>query len=111
MLRLTLALATLAIVLPACGGDGEQRAAEAPAAVETAPTSGATRTYEVWLVAIGTRKIEVIKQVRSLTALGLREAKDLVESAPKRVKGGLPRADADAALKALEAAGATAEVR
>ncbi len=82
------------------GGDGA-----APAAPE-APTS-----FNVILTAAGDKKINVIKVVREITALGLKEAKDLVDSAPKAVKEGLNAEDA-AALKAkIEAEGATVEVK
>ena len=84
---------------PAAGG------AAAPA-VEEAPTS-----FNVMLMAAGDKKINVIKVVREITALGLKEAKDLVDSAPKAVKEGLNAEDA-AALKAkIEAEGATVEVK
>lgn len=86
---------------PASTGDG---AAAAP--VAEAPTS-----FNVVLVAAGDKKINVIKVVREITALGLKEAKDLVDSAPKAVKEGLNAEDA-AALKAkIEAEGATVEVK
>lgn len=85
---------------PAAGGG-----AAAPA-VEEAPTS-----FNVILTAAGDKKINVIKVVREITALGLKEAKDLVDSAPKAVKEGLNAEDA-AALKAkIEAEGATVEVK
>ena len=64
----------------------------------------------VTLTAIGDKKVQVIKEVRSLTSLGLKEAKDLVEAAPKAVLEGVPKADADKAKEALEAVGATVEV-
>ncbi len=87
----------------AAGGGG----AAAPAApVEEAPTA-----FNVVLTAAGDKKISVIKVVREITALGLKEAKDLVDSAPKAVKEGLSADDA-AALKAkLEAEGATVEIK
>lgn len=65
----------------------------------------------VWLTEMGPNKIQVIKAVREVTALGLKDAKDLVESAPKLVKDGLSKAEADAAVAKLVAAGAKAEVR
>lgn len=88
---------------PAAAGGG----AAAPAAVvEEAPTS-----FNVILLAAGDKKINVIKVVREITALGLKEAKDLVDSAPKAVKEGLSAEDA-AALKAkIEAEGATVEIK
>jgi len=63
------------------------------------------------LTAAGDKKIEVIKEVRAITGLGLKEAKDLVEAAPKAVKEGLNKADAEAAKKKLEAAGAKVELK
>ena len=88
-----------AAAAPAGGG-------EAAAAAPEAPTS-----FNVVLVAAGDKKINVIKVVREITALGLKEAKDLVDSAPKAVKEGLNAEDA-AALKAkIEAEGATVEVK
>ncbi len=65
----------------------------------------------VWLTKVGDKKISVIKEVREATGLGLKDAKDLVEAAPKQVKAGLSRADADALVAKLTAAGASAEVR
>ena len=86
------------------GGGGGAAAPAAP--VEEAPTS-----FNVILTAAGDKKINVIKVVREITALGLKEAKDLVDSAPKAVKEGLNAEDA-AALKAkIEAEGATVEVK
>ncbi len=80
--------------------------AAAAAPVEEAPTS-----FNVVLIAAGDKKISVIKVVREITALGLKEAKDLVDSAPKAVKEGL-NADEAAAMKAkLEAEGATVEIK
>ncbi len=64
----------------------------------------------VTLTAIGDKKVQVIKEVRSLTSLGLKEAKDLVEAAPKAVLEGVPKADADKAKEALEGVGATVEL-
>ena len=89
---------------PAAAGGGGAAAPAAP--VEEAPTS-----FNVILTAAGDKKINVIKVVREITALGLKEAKDLVDSAPKAVKEGLNAEDA-AALKAkIEAEGATVEVK
>lgn len=65
----------------------------------------------VWLTALGPNKISVIKEIRTATSLGLKEAKDLAERAPTLVKEGLPLADAEALAAKLKAAGATAEVR
>jgi len=76
------------------------------AAVEEAPTS-----FDVILKDHGSQKIQVIKEVRAITGLGLKEAKDLVDGAPKTVKEGVDKAEADAMKKQLEAAGATVEIK
>jgi large subunit ribosomal protein L7/L12 len=67
--------------------------------------------FTVVLVKAGDKKIEVIKEVRAITGLGLKEAKDLVEGAPKPVKEGANKADSEAMKKKLEAAGATVELK
>src|SRR5437763_15514951 len=67
--------------------------------------------FDVILAAAGDKKIQVIKEVRALTSLGLKEAKDLVDSAPKPVLERVPKEQADAAREKLEAAGATVEVK
>lgn len=67
--------------------------------------------FNVILLSAGEQKVSVIKAVRELTALGLKEAKDLVDGAPKAVKEGVSKADADAALKKLIEAGATGEIK
>ena len=67
--------------------------------------------FDVILAAAGEKKIQVIKEVRALTSLGLKEAKDLVDSAPKPVMERVPKEQADAAKEKLEAAGATVEVK
>lgn len=67
--------------------------------------------FEVILAASGDKKINVIKEVRAVTDLGLKEAKDLVESAPKSLKAGVSKEDADKIKAALEAAGATVEIK
>ena len=67
--------------------------------------------FDVVLTAIGAQKINVIKEVRSITGLGLKEAKDLVEGAPKTVKEAASKEDADKIKKQLEAAGATVELK
>jgi large subunit ribosomal protein L7/L12 len=67
--------------------------------------------FTVVLAAIGAKKIEVIKEVRAITGLGLKEAKDLVEGAPKPVKEGVAKAEAEELKKKLEAAGATVELK
>jgi len=86
-------------------------AAAAPAAAAAAPVEEAPTAFNVVLTAAGDKKISVIKVVREITALGLKEAKDLVDSAPKAVKEGLNAEDA-AALKAkLEAEGASVEIK
>jgi large subunit ribosomal protein L7/L12 len=67
--------------------------------------------FTVMLTDIGAKKINVIKEVRAITGLGLKEAKELVESAPKAVKEGVDKAEADELMKKLEAAGAKAELK
>ena len=67
--------------------------------------------FNVMLLEAGANKVQVIKAVRELTGLGLKEAKDLVDGAPKPVKEAIPKADADAALKKLVDAGAKAEIK
>ena len=67
--------------------------------------------FDVVLTAFGEKKINVIKEVRVITGLGLKEAKDLVEAAPKAVKEGVPKDEADAIKKQLEEAGATVELK
>ena len=90
--------------------------AAAPVAA-AAPTSGGAAPEEeksefsVFLTSIGNKKINVIKEVRAFTGLGLKEAKDLVEAAPKEVKSGVPKKDAEEAKKKLEAAGAKIELK
>ena len=83
--------------------------AAAPAAA-AAPTEEKT-DFIIFLAAIGDKKINVIKEVRALTGLGLKEAKDLVEAAPKEVKKGVPKKEAEEAKKKLEAAGAKVELK
>ncbi|MCP4482606.1 MAG: 50S ribosomal protein L7/L12 [bacterium] len=68
-------------------------------------------SFDVILTAIGDKKIQVIKVVREITALGLKEAKDLVEAAPKAVKEGLSKADAEELKTKIEASGATVEIK
>ncbi len=88
-------------------------AAAAPAAggAPAAEAEEEQTTFTVFLSAIGDKKVQVIKVVRSATGLGLKEAKDLVESAPKEIKEGLERPEADALKQELEEAGATVELR
>ena len=81
------------------------------AASFAAPAAEAQDKFEVVLVAAGENKINVIKEVRAITALGLKEAKDLVEGAPKTVKADVSKADADEIKKKLEAAGAKVELK
>ena len=83
--------------------------AAAPAA-GTAPAEEKTE-FTIFLSAAGDKKINVIKEVRSITGLGLKEAKDLVEAAPKEVKKGVSKKDAEEAKKKLEAAGAKIELK
>jgi large subunit ribosomal protein L7/L12 len=92
------AAAAVAVAAPAAGG-----AAAAPAEEQT--------EFTVMLAAIGDNKVNVIKAVRELTGLGLKEAKDLVDGAPKPVKEGISKADAEAAKKKLEEAGAKADIK
>ncbi|ACT47247.1 50S ribosomal protein L7/L12 [Methylotenera mobilis] len=86
--------------------------AVASAAGGAAPAAAAEQTeFNVVLVSAGEQKVGVIKAVRELTGLGLKEAKDLVDGAPKTIKEGVSKADADAALKKLIEAGATGEIK
>ncbi len=85
-------------------------AVAAPAAGAAAPAEEKTE-FDVVLSEIGSNKVATIKAVRELTGLGLKEAKELVESAPKAVKEGLPKAEAEEAKKKLEAAGAKVELK
>ena len=92
------AAAAVSVAAPAAGG------AAAPAAEEQTE-------FTVVLASFGENKVNVIKAVRELTGLGLKEAKDLVDGAPKPVKEGVSKADADAVLKKLTDAGAKAEIK
>ncbi len=85
-------------------------AAPAAGAAAAAPVEEQTE-FTVLLAACGERKVEVIKVVRAATALGLKEAKDLVDGAPKAVKEGISKADAEALKKQLEDAGAKVELK
>jgi large subunit ribosomal protein L7/L12 len=91
--------------------------AAAAAVAVAAPAAGAAAAVEeqteftVHLTEIGANKVSVIKAVREITGLGLKEAKDLVDGAPKPVKEGIAKADAEAAKKKLEEAGAKAELK
>jgi large subunit ribosomal protein L7/L12 len=91
---------------PAAGG-AVMMAGPAAAAAEAAPEK---TMFDVVLKAAGDKKIQVIKEVRALTSLGLKEAKDLVDGAPKPVKTGVSKDEAEAAKKQLESAGATVEI-
>ena len=84
--------------------------AAAPAAAAAAPAEVQTE-FTVILAAFGDKKIEVIKEVRAITALGLKEAKDLVEGAPKAVKEGVSKEEAEKIKAALEKAGAKVELK
>ena len=84
--------------------------AAAPGAAAAAPVEEKTE-FTVVLTAIGDKKIEVIKEVRALTGLGLKEAKDLVEGAPKPVKEGIAKDEAEKIKAALEKAGAKVELK
>ena len=93
------AAAAVAVAAPAAGG----AAAGGKAEEKT--------EFTVMLTVVGDNKVNVIKAVREVTSLGLKEAKDLVDGAPKPVKEGIPKADAEAARKKLEDAGAKVEVK
>jgi large subunit ribosomal protein L7/L12 len=93
------AAAAVAVAGPAAAG----AAAAAPAEEKT--------EFTVMLTAVGDNKVNVIKAVREVTSLGLKEAKDLVDGAPKAVKEGVSKADAEAILKKLTDAGAKAEIK
>ena len=93
--------ATAVAVAPAAGGGAAPTAAAAEEKTE----------FDVILTTIGDNKVNVIKAVRELTALGLKEAKDMVDGAPKAIKEGVSKADADAALKKLIEAGAAGEIK
>jgi large subunit ribosomal protein L7/L12 len=96
---------------PAAGGAvmvAGPAAAGGGAAAEAAPEKS---TFDVVLTGFGDKKIQVIKEVRALTGLGLKEAKELVDGVPKPVKEGASKEDAEAAKKQLEAAGATIEIK
>ena len=93
---------------------GVSAAAPVAAAAAAGPAAAAAEEkteFTVMLTAAGDKKIEVIKEVRAITGLGLKEAKDLVEAAPKAVKEGVNKKDADDMKKKLEAAGAKVELK
>ena len=85
-------------------------AVAAPAAGDAAEDEEAQNSFNVVLAGVGDKKIQVIKEVRSLTSLGLKEAKELVDNAPKAVLEGLPKDDAEKAKAALEAVGAEVQL-
>ena len=91
--------------------------ASAPVAVaaagggDAAPAAEAKTEFNVMLSSVGEKKINVIKEVRAATSLGLKEAKDLVEGAPKEVKAGVPKKEAEEIKTKLEAAGAKVELK
>ncbi len=89
--------------------------AAAPVAVAAAPAAAEVAEeqteFDVVLASFGEKKINVIKEVRAITTLGLKEAKELVESAPKTVKEGIRKEEAEEIKKKLEAAGATVELK
>jgi len=93
-----------AAAMAAPGGGGGGGGAAAPAAEEQTE-------FTLMLTEIGANKVSVIKAVRELTGLGLKEAKDLVDATPKPVKEAMPKADAEAGKKKLEEAGAKAELK
>ena len=92
------AAAAVAVAAPGAGGGGE-------------PKAEAKTTFDVVLMAAGDKKIQVIKVVREITALGLKEAKDIVEGAPKVVKAGIAKEEADEIKKKLTENGATVEIK
>ena len=92
------AAAPMAMAAPASGGDAGSAAEE-------------KSEFDVVLTSVGASKINVIKEVRAITGLGLKEAKDLVEGAPKSVKDGVSKDDAEQIKAKLEEAGATVEVK
>ena len=85
--------------------------AAAPAAAAAAPAEEEKTEFNVILTSVGDKKINVIKVVREVTNLGLKEAKDLVDGAPKPIKEGVNKAEAEDIKKKFEAAGATVEVK
>lgn len=95
--------AAAAVAVAAPGAGGGAAGAAAPAEEKTA--------FDVILTDAGAQKIQVIKEIRTITNLGLKEAKDLVEGAPKPVKQGVPKDEAEKIKKTLEAAGAKVEVK
>ena len=95
-----------------CGVSAAAMAAPAGAGGVGAAAAAEEKTeFNVMLTEVGANKVSVIKAVREITGLGLKEAKDLVDAAPKAVKEAMPKADAEAAKKKLEEAGAKAELK
>ena len=90
---------------------GVTAAAPAATAPAAAPAVEEKSEFTIFLASVGDKKINVIKEVRSITGLGLKEAKDLVEAAPKEVKKDVAKKDAEEAKKRLEAAGAKVELK
>ena len=90
---------------------GVTAAAPVAAAATAAPAAEEKSEFTIFLTSFGDKKINVIKEVRSITGLGLKEAKDLVEAAPKEVKAGVAKKDAEEAKKKLESAGAKVELK
>ena len=86
-------------------------AAAAPGATGAGDVAEEQTDFDVVLASFGERKINVIKEVRAATGLGLKEAKDLVEAAPKAIKEGVPKEEAEALKKTLEGVGATVELK
>ena len=87
-------------------------AAATPAVAASAASPTEEKTdFIIFLSGVGDKKINVIKEVRAMTGLGLKEAKDLVEGAPKEIKKGVPKKEAEEAKKKLEAAGAKVELK
>ena len=89
----------------------QHQAAAAPAGGTAAPAGEEKSEFSIFLASAGDKKINVIKEVRAITGLGLKEAKDLVEAAPKEVKGGVAKKEAEEFKKKLEAAGAKVELK
>ena len=85
--------------------------AAAPAGGAAAPAGEEKSEFSIFLASAGDKKINVIKEVRAITGLGLKEAKDLVEGAPKEVKAGVPKKEAEEIKAKLEAAGAKVELK
>jgi large subunit ribosomal protein L7/L12 len=85
--------------------------AVAAAAVGAAPAAAEKTEFDVILVSSGEKKIEIIKEVRAITSLGLKEAKDLVDTAPQPIKRGVKKEEADSIKAKFEAAGAKVEVK